>query len=110
MFSVPTGQIILGQATVVIDDIYAARKFIEILDINIVNDNGIIYFFNEDNGMWNSDDITYRQLIIKHKDKLIFYDFFELFFCKFLLVIFLIGFFLTAINFKINYNEFSNSF
>jgi hypothetical protein len=60
---------------IVIDDIYAAKKFIEILDNNIVNDNGLIYFFNEENGMWNNDDITYRQLIIKNKDKLIFYDF-----------------------------------
>ena len=59
---------------IIIDDIYAAKKFIEILDDNIVNDNGIIYFFNEDNGMWNCDDITYRQLINKNKKNLIFYD------------------------------------
>ena len=64
-----------NQPNIVIDDIYAANKFIELMGKNIVRDKEDVYFFNENNGMWEKTDYSYRIWINKHKNNLIFYDY-----------------------------------
>jgi hypothetical protein len=61
----------------IIDDVYATRKFIHLLKDNISRDNGEVYYFNEDNGMWEKGEIAFKSAIIKVKDKMIFTDYSE---------------------------------
>ena len=59
---------------IIIDDIYAAKKFIELMDNNIVRDKNDIYYFNELNGLWENTDSAFRVAVNKHKNNLIFFD------------------------------------
>jgi hypothetical protein len=62
------------QPKIIIDDIYAAKKFIELMGENIVRNNNDIYYFNVNNGMWEKDDYSYRIWINKLRENLIFRD------------------------------------
>jgi phage/plasmid-associated DNA primase len=59
---------------IIIDDIYAAKKFIELMDNNIVRDKNDIYYFNNTNGLWENNDSAFRIAVNKHKNNLIFFD------------------------------------
>jgi phage/plasmid-associated DNA primase len=59
---------------IIIDDIYAAKKFIELMGNNIVRDKNDIYYFNELNGLWENTDSAFRVAVNKHKNNLIFFD------------------------------------
>jgi hypothetical protein len=62
---------------IIIDDVYATRKFINLMKDNISRDNGEVYFFNDDNGMWEKGDTAFKTSLIKVKDKMIFTDYSE---------------------------------
>lgn len=62
---------------IIIDDVYATRKFISLLKENISRDNGEVYFFNDDNGMWEIGETAFKTALIKVKDKMIFTDYSE---------------------------------
>ena len=62
---------------VVIDDVYATRKFIHLLKDNISRDKGEVYYFNDDNGMWETGETAFKSAIIKVKDEMIFTDYSE---------------------------------
>ena len=62
---------------VVIDDVYATRKFIHLMKDNISRDKGEVYYFNEDNGMWEIGETAFKSAIIKVKDEMIFTDYSE---------------------------------
>lgn len=62
---------------VIIDDVYATRKFISLMKENISRDNGEVYYFNDDNGMWETGETAFKSAIIKVKDELIFTDYSE---------------------------------
>lgn len=59
----------------IIDDVYATRKFIHLMKENISRDNGEVYYFNDDNGMWEKGETAFKSAIIKVKDELIFTDY-----------------------------------
>lgn len=62
---------------IIIDDVYATRKFIHLMKENISRDNGEVYYFNDDNGMWEIGEIAFKSAIIKVKDVMIFTDYSE---------------------------------
>jgi hypothetical protein len=59
----------------IIDDVYATKKFINLMDENISRDNNEVYFFNDDNGLWEKGDTAFKTAIIKFKNNLIFTDY-----------------------------------
>lgn len=63
---------------IIIDDVYATRKFISLMKDNISRDNGEVYYFNDDNGMWEKGETAFKTAIIKVKDQMIFTDYSEL--------------------------------
>ena len=58
----------------VIDDVYAAKKFINLMGKNIVRDNEDVYYFNEQIGLWENNEIAFRICVNKFKNDLIFHD------------------------------------
>jgi len=58
----------------IIDDQYAAKTFINLMDKNIVRDGNDIYYFNESTGMWSSKNEDFRIAVKNCHDKLIFRD------------------------------------
>jgi hypothetical protein len=60
--------------TVIIDDIYATRAFIHILGDKIVRDSEEVYFFNENNGMYEKGQDAFFTAISKVKEDMIFID------------------------------------
>jgi hypothetical protein len=62
---------------IIIDDVYATRKFISLMKDNISRDNGEVYYFNDDNGMWEKGETAFKTAIIKVKDQMIFTDYSE---------------------------------
>jgi hypothetical protein len=64
---------------IIIDDVYATKKFINLMGDNICRDNGEVYYFNDDNGLWEKGDTAFKSAIIKVKEQLIFTDYSE---CK----------------------------
>jgi len=54
------------------DDEYAARALIAILGDKIQRDEKVFYIFDEDTGMWDNSDASYRRAIQRNKDSLIF--------------------------------------
>jgi hypothetical protein len=62
------------EPNIIIDDIYAAKKFIELNGNNIVRDKDDVYYFNDNNGMWEKSDTAFRVAVNKHKNNLIFFD------------------------------------
>ena len=63
---------------IIIDDVYATRKFISLMKDNISRDNGEVYYFNDDNGMWEKGATSFKTTIIKVKDEMILTDYSEL--------------------------------
>ncbi len=62
---------------VIIDDVYASKKFIDLMSDNICRDNGEVYYFNDNNGLWEKGDTAFKTAIIKVKEQLIFTDYSE---------------------------------
>lgn len=62
---------------IIIDDVYATRKFISLMKENISRDNGEVYYFNDDNGMWETGDTAFKTALIKVKEQMIFTDYSE---------------------------------
>jgi predicted ATPase len=62
---------------IIIDDVYATRKFINLMKDNISRDNGEVYYFNDDNGMWEKGDTAFKTAIIKVKEEMVFTDYSE---------------------------------
>ena len=62
---------------IIIDDVYATRKFIDLMKDNISRDNSEVYYFNDDNGMWETGDTAFKTALIKVKNELIFTDYSE---------------------------------
>ena len=59
----------------IIDDVYATRKFISLMKDNISRDNGEVYYFNDDNGMWEKGTTSFRTALIKVKNEMILTDY-----------------------------------
>lgn len=57
---------------IIIDDKYASEALIKMLDGNIVKEDGIVYVYNEDIGMWENHEDVLHATIAKYADKLIF--------------------------------------
>ena len=55
-----------------INDEYAGRRFVELMGTNIIRENGIIYFYDTEKGMWETGDDAYISNVCKLKHKLIF--------------------------------------
>ena len=55
----------------VIDDEYAARKFVGLMGDLIAREDNDIYYFNEMTGLWSSNDNAYLCSVVKHKPNLI---------------------------------------
>lgn len=61
--------------TLVIDDLYASHIFISILGTKCRKNEGTLYFFDTDTGLWERDNKShdaYFKNVTRHKDKLIF--------------------------------------
>lgn len=58
--------------TEIIDDEYAARRFVELMGEYIVREEDTVYYFNPDTGMWECGDTAFRSAVSKHKPRLIF--------------------------------------
>jgi hypothetical protein len=56
----------------VIDDEYASRKFVELMGNSIIKSGEEVYIYNEDKGIWENNDMSFRTAISKNKFKLIF--------------------------------------
>lgn len=48
---------------ITVDDIYGARQFAKLCGCNLVLDSGIVWIFNEDNGMWSDKESDIRRAI-----------------------------------------------
>lgn len=58
-----------------IQDGDAAKIFVNLLGDKIKKKNDEVYYFSDDNGMWENTDEAFRNAIVKHKDKLIWHYF-----------------------------------
>jgi hypothetical protein len=56
----------------VIDDEYASRRFVELMEDYIVREEDTIYYFNPDTGMWETGKTAFLTAVSRHKHKLIF--------------------------------------
>ncbi len=56
----------------IIDDEYASRQFVKIMGENIIKSDGIIYIYNENEGMWENGDDAFRNAVARNRSKLIF--------------------------------------
>ena len=56
----------------VVDDAYAAKRFCELMGDLFVMDNGELWVFNEETGMWGSDKSTLERVITSLNGKLVF--------------------------------------
>lgn len=56
----------------IINDEYAGRRFVELMGSNIIRENGNIYFYDTEKGMWETGDDAYITNVSKFKHKLIF--------------------------------------
>lgn len=56
----------------IIDDEYAARVFVKLLDDKISRDGDDIYYFNDATGLWAKGDAAFREAVSANKAKLIF--------------------------------------
>jgi len=55
-----------------IDDEYASRIFVGLMGDHIARDGDDIFFFNEESGMWDNSETSFRTAVVKHKSKLVF--------------------------------------
>jgi hypothetical protein len=62
---------------IIIDDVYATKKFISLLRDNVSRDNDEVYYFNDENGMWEKGDTAFKTALIKVKEHMIFTDYSE---------------------------------
>ena len=62
---------------IIIDDVYATIKFISLMKENISRDNGEVYYFNEENGLWEKGDTAFKTALIRVKEEMIFTDYSE---------------------------------
>jgi hypothetical protein len=60
------------KAKEVIDDEYASRQFVKLMDDLIAREDDRIYYFNDQTGLWEANDTAYLCAVAKHKMKLIF--------------------------------------
>ena len=58
----------------IIDDMYAARVFAELMGSRMVLDNGIIYMFDDLFGIWTMSELILDRYMSNCGDKLIFYQ------------------------------------
>jgi len=56
----------------VIDDAYAARVFIKLCGEFIQRDENKVFYFDETNGLWGSEEDMFLKVVLKFKEKLIF--------------------------------------
>jgi hypothetical protein len=71
--SIKTTHIKLDEVpSVEIDDAYAARKFAEICGDKIIYDSGVVWVFDNNNGIWSCDESHIQRVITNCGDKLIF--------------------------------------
>ncbi len=57
-----------------IDDIYATRQFIKIMDGHIQRDGADVYVFNHSNGLWERGEDAIRGAIVRHASSLVFQE------------------------------------
>jgi len=55
-----------------IDDSYAAKRFVELMKTNIKRDGDTLWFFDWDTGMWKTGEYAYRRAVESVKEGLIF--------------------------------------
>jgi len=58
-----------------IEDGDAAKIFVNLLGDKIKKKNNEVYYFSDDNGMWENTDEAFRDAVVRHKDKLIWHYF-----------------------------------
>jgi hypothetical protein len=56
----------------IIDDEYASRRFVELMDDYIVREEDVIYYFNPQTGMWETGKTAFLTAVSRHKPSLIF--------------------------------------
>jgi hypothetical protein len=56
----------------IIDDAFAAKKFAELCTTKIIYDSGIVWVFDQSNGIWSCDETHIQRVITNCGDKLIF--------------------------------------
>lgn len=57
---------------IVIDDAFAARKFVELMGDRFLMDEGVMWVFNEDTGMWSAEKSALERVITGLNGKLVF--------------------------------------
>jgi hypothetical protein len=62
---------------VIITEKFASEKYIEMMGADIVKQDGVVYIYNKENGLWVSGDDNIHHSLIKHADKLVFYQYKE---------------------------------
>lgn len=70
-FEVNTHDKILPQ-TVIVDDAYAARTFCDVMGDHLIFDEGRIWVFNDDTGMWSDEKSALERVITGLNGKLVF--------------------------------------
>ena len=57
---------------IIIDDAFGAKKFASLMGDKLVLDNGIVYAFDDNTGIWSCDESFIKRLITNAGEKLIF--------------------------------------
>ena len=57
-----------------IDDTYAATVFVKACGPHIQREGDTLYYFDETTGMWSSHEDTFRLMVRKHKEALLFHS------------------------------------
>lgn len=64
----------MNENQIIIDDVFAAKKFISLMGTHIVRDCDDVYYFNDIIGIWECGDTAFRVNVSKYKEHLVFYD------------------------------------
>jgi hypothetical protein len=59
-------------ANVLVDDKYAAQKFVEAMGDSLLMDEGVVWVFNEETGMWSDDKAALERVITALNGTLVF--------------------------------------
>lgn len=62
----------LVPAEVIVDDAYASRKFVDLMGDKFVMDEGHLWVFNDETGMWSNDKVVLERVITTLNGHLVF--------------------------------------
>ena len=61
-----------GQEDIIIDDVYACKRFVELMGDEIHREGDTVYIFDPKTGMWNTTETSLLAAVHRFKDELVF--------------------------------------